>query len=90
MKLPQHSEKQAPSKGEGQEAFVDIVELIQSDNIAREIVRLMDEKICIRCFGKDYRPEEQEKLRKADMKLDFYKMRYPDRWDRAMTALAAR
>ena len=71
-------------------AGVDIVEIIMSDNIVSEIVKLLDEKICIRCFGKDYRPEEQAKLRKADMKLDFYKQRYPARWERAMAALEAR
>jgi len=55
---------------------------LMDDPIMREIEKHLSSKICVRMFSKTYRPEEQEKLAKADRILAFYKSRYPEKWVR--------
>ena len=65
----------------------DLRNLLESDKIAHAISKLFDERVCIHCFAKTYQPQEQEKLKKIQMKLDFYKRRYPERFERAWEVL---
>ena len=59
-----------------------------NDNIVQEIIKLEDERLCVLCFCKEYRPEEQEKLKKIKIKLNFYKSHYPDKWQAAAVLMA--
>jgi len=57
-----------------------LVAELEQNRLFKEFLKLLDDRLCILMFCKTHRPIEKAKLDKIDMKLNFYRRKYPGEW----------